>query len=82
MRVLLAMLVMLGTAAEARPLRYRASDRDTHCDPDLLRPGAGIDGCPRLLDPERRPQAELRYDPLPAPEARPLWVPPLAPSKR
>ena len=83
MRVLLAMmLVVLGTAAEARPLRDRAADRDTRCDPDLLPPGAGIDGCPRLLEAERWPQAEFRYDPPPTPEAKPLWVPPLAPSPK
>ena len=41
--------------------------------------GAGIDGCPRLLDEDRWPQAEFRYDPPPASAAKPLWVPPLAP---
>jgi len=77
-------LILLGAAAEARPLRDRAADRDTRCDPDLLPPGAGIDGCPRLLDTDRWPQAEFRYDaPSPSPsEPKPLWVPPLAPSPK
>lgn len=75
-------LILLGATAEARPLRDRAADRDTRCDPDLLPPGAGIDGCPRLPDMDRWPQAEFRYEAPPSSEAKPLWVPPLAPSPK
>ena len=82
MRLFVLGLLLIATAAEARPLRDRAADRDARCDANLLPPGAGIDGCPRLLDEERWPQAEFRYDPPPASTTKPLWVPPLAPAPK
>jgi hypothetical protein len=79
MKLLVLGLMLVATAADAKPPRDRAADRDTRCEANPLPSGAGIDGCPRLLDEDRWPQAELRYDPPPASAAKPLWVPPLAP---
>jgi len=81
-RSLFVLLILFSAGvAEARGLRDRARDSDGPCDASLLPPGAGISGCPQLLDFDDQPwRRRDPMDQLPPPEQKPLWVPPLAPS--